>query len=133
MTSMIAEAEILKLDTRGRVRTPKERREALLAEFDKSGMSGAAFARMAGIKYATFAQWVAKRRAQKAQVDCSGVVRFVEAEMDSGGDGIRNPVQTPGLVVELPGGSRLRVESAVHVVLAAELIKLVGQNRTKPC
>jgi DNA-binding transcriptional regulator/RsmH inhibitor MraZ len=55
MTSLIGEAEVLKTDTRGRVRVPAERREALLDEFEKSGMSGAKFARLAGIHYATFA------------------------------------------------------------------------------
>jgi len=48
MTSLIGEAEVLKTDTRGRVRVPVERREALLDEFEKSGMSGAKFARLAG-------------------------------------------------------------------------------------
>ena len=32
--------EILKTDGMGRVRTPKARREALLAEFERSGVSG---------------------------------------------------------------------------------------------
>lgn len=36
--------ELLKQDTRGRVRVPRERREALLAEFARSGISGAKFA-----------------------------------------------------------------------------------------
>jgi hypothetical protein len=34
------EPAILKTDALGRVRTPRERREALLEEFEKSGMSG---------------------------------------------------------------------------------------------
>ena len=44
-------------DRRGCVRTPREDREALLDTFEKSGMSGAAFARLHGIKYPTFACW----------------------------------------------------------------------------
>jgi hypothetical protein len=62
MTSTIVKAEILKQDGRGRVRMPAREREALLDEFEKSGASGAKFARLAGIKYATFAGWVLKRR-----------------------------------------------------------------------
>ena len=54
----------MKQDVRGRVRVPVERRQALLDEFEKSGASGAKFARLAGIKYATFAGWVLKRRRQ---------------------------------------------------------------------
>ena len=65
MTSTIAKAEILKQDGRGRVRLPARRREALLDEFERSGASGAKFARLAGIKYATFAGWVQKRRKQR--------------------------------------------------------------------
>jgi hypothetical protein len=38
-------------DARGRVRVPVERREALLDEFERSGLSGVKFAQMAGLKY----------------------------------------------------------------------------------
>ena len=62
MTSMIGEAEVLKTDTRGRVRVFPEPREALLDEFEKSGMSGAKFARLAGVHYATFANWVLRHQ-----------------------------------------------------------------------
>lgn len=51
------DGEILKVDEKGRIRIPRERREALLAEFDRSGMTGSAFAQWAGIKYPTFAAW----------------------------------------------------------------------------
>ena len=42
---------ILKTDVLGRVRTPRERREHLLDEFERSGLSGQKFAVLAGIKY----------------------------------------------------------------------------------
>jgi hypothetical protein len=58
-------ALILKTDERGRVRLPKQRQEALLDAFEKSGMSGQAFAAWAGVKYPTFAHWWAKRRKQR--------------------------------------------------------------------
>jgi len=35
----------LKRDAAGRVRTPREHREAILKEFDQSGMSGQKFAK----------------------------------------------------------------------------------------
>ena len=54
--------ELLKVDALGRVRTARERREVLLDEFERSGVAGAKFARMAGTKYSTFANWVQKRR-----------------------------------------------------------------------
>jgi hypothetical protein len=65
---MVVKAEILKQAGRGHVRMPVRRREALLDEFEKSGASGAKFARLAGIKYATFAGWVLKRRKQRGKL-----------------------------------------------------------------
>jgi len=52
MTSTNEEAKVLRTDTRGRVRTPVERREALLDEFERSSMSAMAFAKLTGINYA---------------------------------------------------------------------------------
>ena len=56
-----SEEKILKLDTLGKVRTSRERREAIHDDFKKSGMSGAAYARVRGIPDTTFANWVQKR------------------------------------------------------------------------
>jgi hypothetical protein len=39
----------------GRVRISKEQRRKILAQFERSGLSGARFAKMAGIRYSTFA------------------------------------------------------------------------------
>jgi hypothetical protein len=47
--------EEYRIDARGRMQWPKEKREAILAEFAKSRLSGQAFAKQAGIKYQTFA------------------------------------------------------------------------------
>ena len=46
---------ILKTDKRGHVRMTPERREALLAEFDRSGLGLTRFAELAGVRYSTFA------------------------------------------------------------------------------
>ena len=46
---------LLKQDVRGRVRTPRKRREALLDEFERSGLSGPKFAALVGVKYQTLA------------------------------------------------------------------------------
>jgi hypothetical protein len=58
MTNTETGIQVLKTDALGRVRTPAERREQLLDEFEKSGASGQQFAELAGIKYQTFATWV---------------------------------------------------------------------------
>lgn len=52
--------KILKVDRLGRVRTPRGQREALLAEYERSGMSAVEFAKWSGIKYQTFATWLQK-------------------------------------------------------------------------
>lgn len=64
------------LDTQGRVRTSREQRRVILAEFERGGLSAAEFARRTGLKYSTFALWVqryrrTKRPARKAPV-CYG-------------------------------------------------------------
>jgi hypothetical protein len=45
---------------------PPERREALLDEFERSGMTGQVFAQWAGVNYTTFANWRQKRRRKEA-------------------------------------------------------------------
>lgn len=66
MTFMKKEEKVLKTDGMGRVRMPKERREELLDEFERSGLSGAKFAELVGIKYQTFAAWAKRRREERA-------------------------------------------------------------------
>jgi hypothetical protein len=145
MTSPIstpgAPVEILKQDQRGRVRTPVERREALLNEFEGSSLSGVKFAAMVGVKYATFANWVQKRKkARQAQAGEGaaaelraaparrGPVRLFEAFAEVAGSS-----RGAGLVVELPGGGRLQVESPVQLELAAELLRLLSAGGARPC
>jgi len=147
MTSTIGSPEVFKQDVLGRVRVPRQRREALLDEFEKSGSSGAKFARLAGIKYPTFANWVQKRRkdgtpAQTGARMRSGVnappasggpVRLFEAVVEGGGAGSRDSAGAQGLLVELPGGSRILVGSPVQLQMAAELVALVAQNARARC
>ena len=56
------EDQIVKRDALGRVTTSRERREALLDEFERSGLKGTQFARAVGVNYQTFAAWVQRRR-----------------------------------------------------------------------
>ena len=57
-------SEILKVHEVGRVRTPPEKREAMLAEYERSGMTGARFV---GVRYSTLMYWLQKRRKAAAQ------------------------------------------------------------------
>lgn len=147
MTSITVETENLKQDTRGRVRTPAARREALLDEFEKSGMSGAEFARLTGIKCATFAAWAAKRRKGRtalsaavcpqvrgsAPVSGGDPIRLFEAVVDGGGPVGPHRAGPHGLLVELPGGSRMVVGSPLQMQMAAELVALIAQRARARC
>jgi hypothetical protein len=46
----------------GRVLVSRERREALLGEYDRNGMRGLKYAQYVGIKFSTFAYWLQSRR-----------------------------------------------------------------------
>jgi len=143
MRSTTPEPEVLKQDERGRVLVSAERREALLDEFERSGASGAKFARMAGIKYATFAGWVSRRRKEGKLTPAveSGTpaaprmntVQLLEAVMESGGTVEERRSGAGGLLIELPGGSRLRVESPVQMQMAVELVALLAQRTGGRC
>jgi hypothetical protein len=138
------EAKLLKTDTRGRVRVPVERREALLDEFERSGISAMAFAKIAGINYATFANWRQKRRKAREQrenvsedaaamgktVETNRPMRLFEAFVEHGSSA---GARSAGLTVELPAGARLVVESPVQVRLAAELLALLNQSARRAC
>ena len=50
------------VDTRGRVRTSREQRRLILAEFERSGVSAVEFARRSGLKYSTLAGWRHRHR-----------------------------------------------------------------------
>jgi transposase-like protein len=138
MTSTIMTDEILKQDRRGRVRVAAERRQALLAEFDRSGLSAAQFARMAGVKYQTFANWRQQQRKRRAAAGEKpgtvligrGPIRLMEAEVAETAAEARSG--SAALLVELPGGSRLRVEGPSQLAMAAELLALIAQ-RSRAC
>src|SRR5262252_9274397 len=66
MTFVAEEPEqILSQDSRGHVLVTQERRESLLVEYDRSGMSAVKFAQYVGIKYSTLAYWLQRRRQQR--------------------------------------------------------------------
>ena len=121
------ENQILKVDTLKRVRVPKARREAILDEFERSGLSGAAFAKLHGIKYATFASWSLKRRKQSAAVEhaANQSVDFAQLIIDN--DELHPSSQPPGtLRVCLPGGAWLLLDgSDTQSELAAQLLRML--------
>ena len=129
---------ILRVDCFGRVTTTRERREALLAEFDRSGMSGQRFAKWAGIKYPTWASWVQKRRKKagsiswpKAKSKAGTKVRWLEAVVAKSVPQQQcDQAETSGIIVQGPGGVRIEVCDAKQVSLAVQLLReLDGKHR----
>lgn len=109
------------MDTKGRVRTSKEQRRVILAEFERSGVSATQFAQRTGLKYSTFAAWLQRYRRTKRPGPKSPM-RLLEAVVASA------PLTSP-LQVQLPGGARLEVREASQVPLVAALVR----SLEKPC
>ena len=110
-----------------RERVSAQRREALLDEFERSGLSGAQFARRAGLKYPTFAAWRRNRRSKtQATTNPSRpkAVAFIEAVPDADPHG--------PLSVELAGVARVEVSSSSQLHAVAELIGMLTSAR-RPC
>ena len=134
MTSTSYDEQILKTDTLGRVRTPRERREALLEEFEQSGMSGTKFAEFIGVKYQTFASWRQERRRRVARATqaspgesapAGSALRWVEALLE--GPSACGRQSAAALQVHLPGGARLEVSDRAQAALAAELLRALAK------
>ena len=124
--------ELLRLDTRGRVRTGRERREMLLSEFDRSGVSGARFARMAGINYQTFCGWLHVRclvTAGKPASKRPKPVKWLEAAVTSSAA----LAQTGPLRMQLPGGAWMELGSPEQLRAAAQLLMELGAKGGAPC
>ena len=130
--------QILSQDARGRVLISQERREALLAEYDRSGMSGVRFAQYLGIKYTTLAHWVRRRRQQRQKPKLlitgggqAGPARsngkWIEAVVDNNG----SPTQVPSgaLRIYFGAGAYCQIGTAAEVALAAELLGRLGAKR----
>lgn len=127
--------KVLKRDARGRVHSTAEHREAMLGEFERSGLSGPDFARAAGVPYQTFASW---RKRQKKALEPGGesaltakhigpvALRFAEAVVT--GSRPDDEVCAP-LLVRLGGSACLEITGPAQVPLAAQLI----QALSRPC
>lgn len=135
MTSTQAAGQILKTDSLARVRTPPERKRELLEEFERSGLSGWKFASLVGVKYQTFAAWVAKRKRQgqvvapaKAEAASAAKVRWLEAVIDQaqGADG-KSPA---ALTLQFAGGARVEIADLKQVQLAAALLRALESSQT---
>ena len=100
------------MDRLGRVRVPRERRRALVSEYERSGMIAVELTKWSGVKYQTFATWVQKERGStkgsEGERQGKAVVvepmRWAEAVCAVG-----EPAQEPAVVIRF--GSEIRVEA----------------------
>ena len=130
-------SEVLKRDGRGRVRSTAAQRREVLEQFDRSGLTGPAFARIAGIPYQTLATWRKKRKqgclalrpaVARARRTGGSSVRLVEAVI---GRPSRSGSTAAGLCISLPGGASLTLKDASQVTLAAQLLRAL--DLASPC
>ncbi len=120
-----AALEILKTDSRGRVIVTPERREQLLDEFERGGMSGASFAKHYGLRYSTFAYWRQRRRkAGRRSAGARSAMPFVFVE--SGQPEIRS--EGNGVRIELGTGAVMTLHGTEDVPLAAALIAALNKH-----
>lgn len=129
--------EIFKQDTKGRVRVPKARREALLDEYERNGGSAAQFANYIGIKYSTLANWIQKRRKRerlkrsvrrgegREELSQSNG-RWVEAVVERGAE---PKAQESSLRIYFTAGAYCQISNAREAGLAAELLGRLGARR----
>lgn len=114
----------------GRRRTSKKQRDEILDAFEAGALSGPDFARVHGLNYQTFATWRQKRRKERGEYSPSNLKEdsskpetapipetftLIEAVVEG--------EAREALTIELPGGSRVRVQNQSQMTLLAELLK----------
>jgi len=134
-------SELMKVDRRGHVRVSAQRREVLLDEFERCGVSAAEFAAQIGVKYTTFAHWRQKRMRSRAAdgemvspvpvallpAGAEQATRWVEAVVEANGSG--GAASGPSLKIVLPGGARLEISETAQMKLAVELLRALEDGR----
>jgi transposase-like protein len=114
-----------KRDTKGRRITPKARRQELLAAYEQSGLTQAAFARREGVKYQTFATWVSEWRRRAAAVGLSKSVvpvRFAEVNLPPAKPSELS-ASADALSVTLPDGVVVRGAEAAAVAALVKALR----------
>jgi len=121
---------LIKTDARGRMHRTPEQRQRVLDEYERSGLSGPKFAALCGVKYQTFAAWLARRKSQgqahpkgQPRRKAATQIRWLEASVQPAA------ASTHGLLLELPRGVRAHLSTEAHVVLVATLVRALE----KPC
>ena len=107
---------IVKSDRSGRIRYSAQYKQEVIAAFESSSLSGPVFARQCGIKYPTFASWVAAFRRGEPKAPRNNLPAFLVAEVAADGGSC-------GLEVRLPGGAVACATDADEIRLLAALLR----------
>lgn len=113
---------LVKSDRVGRTRYTKTYKVEVIAAYEQSGMSAAAFAEHCGVKYPTFASWIAKaNRSASRDPHCESddTQQFIIAEFGA-------PRTDASLKLELPSGVIVHVSSSSQLSLLADLLKTLS-------
>jgi hypothetical protein len=114
-----AAGTIIKSDRTGRTRYTAQYKREVLDAFESSCLSAPAFAMQCGVKYPTFAAWIAGRRRGSLPgppKPPSDARVFLLAEIGDAPSG-------DALEVRLPGGAVARATGPAQLKLLAELLR----------
>ena len=123
------EPSLIKTDALGRMHRTSEQRERILDEYERSGLSGPKFAALCGVKYQTFASWLARRKSGRqthpkpSRHRKATQVRWLEGALQPAAS------RPTGLLLQLPGGVRTQISNQDQIALAAALVRALE----KPC
>jgi hypothetical protein len=113
---------LVRTDALGRVRMSRAAREQILKEFDESGLSGARFAKLVGVRYPTFARW----RLQRAR-SASLSVRALPKPKVQWAEAVVEPAEPSQgnlpLRIVLSAGAAIELRHTSHVNLAAAFLR----------
>jgi hypothetical protein len=110
---------IIKSDCAGRTRYSRQYKQEVLAAFETSSLSAPQFAAQCGLKYPTFASWLAAAKRQHRDTSpAQNRPTFLIAELASAVE-----MQHGGLEVCLPGGAVARITSRDQLPLVVELLR----------
>lgn len=111
---------IIKSDRTGRTRYNRQYKQEVLAAYGSSCLSAPQFAAQCGIKYPTFASWIAASKRDGRPYDTRNRPTFLLAEVAATGDGSET---SAALEVRLPGGAIAWVPSRDQLPLLVELLR----------
>jgi len=129
-TTQRTEPTLIKTDVLGRMQRPREQRERILDEYERSGLRGPEFAALCGVKYQTFATWLQRRKRlrnvypkHRLGRKAAPQVRWFEASIQPAAASTAT-----GLRLQLPGGVQARISHQHQIALAAALVRALEKS-----